>query len=115
MTVCQIFYLFLKKIVSLHETNLVPSNIKDVTESQDTSAPKGQQSPSPGQHPGVVKAQRPNASSGQKPCSIIMLLPLQGDRGGYALSTQGVALGYRLTGLSGRFFVAPETSIKLIK
>jgi len=43
-----------------------------------------------------------------------MLLPMQGDRG-FPLSTQGVALGYRLAGLSGRFFVAPETSINLIK
>ena len=64
------------------------------------SAPKGQKANSPGHRPGYKDVIR-FALKGQKPCLVFHAFALTGRRMHTTL-TQGVALGWELTGLSGR-------------
>ena len=64
------------------------------------SAPKGQKANSPGHRPGYKDAVR-FALKGQKPYHVFHAFALTGRRKHTTL-TQGVALGWGLTGLSGR-------------
>ena len=66
---------------------------------------KGQKAHSPGQRPGYSE-QAIYALKGQKHCSPLGLLPLQARD--TSLVTQGVALGYGLIGLSGRYRVIAD-------
>ena len=70
---------------------------------------KGQKALSPGHRPGYNDEGK-LALKGQKPFLSIMLLPLAGCWL-HTTFTQGVALGYVLSGLSGRFAELAEVNM----
>ena len=66
------------------------------------SAPKGQNANSPGHRPGYKDMVR-LALKGQKPYLVLHAFALTG-RKLQTIFTQGAALGWKLTGLSGRIY-----------
>ena len=73
------------------------------------SAPKGQKANSPGHRPGYRDMVR-LALKGQKPYLVFHAFALTG-RKLQTIFTQGVALGWELTGLSGRIYKLAKLEI----